>query len=104
MATVEQTCKDLGARLQEVQLDKNTAETNYSIEKQWRMALQVCIEKQWRMALQVCIEKQWRITLQVCGSIYTMCDLYSIYGVLFTVRNGHLLELWLVFFACVSVG
>ena len=37
-------------------------------------------------------------------SIYTMCDLYSIYGVLFTVRNGHLLELWLVFFACVSVG
>ena len=75
MATVEQTCKDLGARLQEVQLDKNTAETNYSIEKQWRIALQVC-------------------PYVGVFHIYTMCDLYSIYGVclLFTVRNGHLLE------------
>ncbi|KAL5479347.1 hypothetical protein EMCRGX_G022860 [Ephydatia muelleri] len=46
MATVEQTCKDLGARLQEVQLDKNTAETNYSIEKQWRIALQADLQRE----------------------------------------------------------
>ena len=46
METVEQTCKDLGTRLQEVQLDKNTAESNYSIEKQWRIALKADLQRE----------------------------------------------------------
>ena len=39
----ECTCKDLAGHLEEVQLGRSSAESDLSIEKQWRVSLQVCI-------------------------------------------------------------
>lgn len=41
MATSQQTAKELGGKLQEVQLARSTAEADLAIEKQWRVTLQV---------------------------------------------------------------
>ena len=37
----DQTAKDLGSKLEEVQLARSSAEADLAIEKQWRASLQV---------------------------------------------------------------
>lgn len=41
MATSRQTAKELGDKLENVQLARSTAEADLAIEKQWRVTLQV---------------------------------------------------------------
>jgi len=39
----KKTAKELGSKLEEVQLGWSSAEADLAIEKQWRASLQVCV-------------------------------------------------------------
>lgn len=41
LANSQRTAKELGTKLEEVQLARSTAEADLAIEKQWRVTLQV---------------------------------------------------------------
>ncbi len=47
LAKSQRTSKELGARLEEVQVARNTAESDLVIEKQWRGTLQVRCGSLW---------------------------------------------------------
>jgi len=46
----EKAAKELGSKLEEVQLGRSSAEANLAVEKRWRASLQVYVELQERYA------------------------------------------------------